>query len=99
MGESIGVAIEDAMLIARVLTRRRERTVAQLFADYETLRRPVIDKIYRVTIGRWNMTLKEDIGWLGTFLWDYFSVVFFWFLAWKQDDHFAADVAKLELPA
>jgi len=98
MGESMGVAIEDGVLIARVLARHPERTVAQLSADYETLRRPVIDKMYKTTIRRWNMTLAEDLGWLWTVLWDYISVVFFWILARRQDDYFAADVAKLELP-
>jgi 2-polyprenyl-6-methoxyphenol hydroxylase-like FAD-dependent oxidoreductase len=99
VGESIGLAIEDGALIAHVLTRHTERTVTQLFADYETLRRPTIDSIYSSTVARWNMILKEDVGWFGNIFWDYMTIVYFMLLAWRQTDYFAADVANIELPA
>lgn len=76
IGESIGFAIEDGALIARVLTRHRERDVAQLFADYETLRRPAVDRLYKVTTWRWKIVMKEDLGWLGSVFWECLTVVF-----------------------
>ncbi|KAM7194858.1 hypothetical protein V8F33_007056 [Rhypophila sp. PSN 637] len=54
MGESTGVAIEDAIFLARVLSRRGERPVERLFEDYEGLRREVIDQTYKETVARWG---------------------------------------------
>ncbi|OIW32023.1 FAD/NAD(P)-binding domain-containing protein [Coniochaeta ligniaria NRRL 30616] len=99
MGESIGVAIEDGALIARVLTRHRERSVSKMFADYETLRRPTIDKIYKELTWRWDNAMKEDLGWLWSIFWEWLAVLFLWVMPWTQDEYFARDVATIELPA
>lgn len=98
-GESIGIAIEDGALIARLLTRYRARSISQVFRDYDTLRRPTIDTIYRDINWRWDKAMKADLGLLGTVFWEYLTVVFLWMMSWKQNDYFATDIAKLELPA
>ena len=53
-GESTGVCIEDAVLFAHVLSRRETRSVAQMMADYESLRRADINKLHNETMFRWN---------------------------------------------
>ena len=47
-GESTGIALEDGVLLARILRERHAtHTIPQLVATYEALRRPTIDKLYR----------------------------------------------------
>lgn len=53
-GESTGVAIEDGVLLAHVLSRRNSRSVDQLLADYEKLRRQDINGIYKSSMARWR---------------------------------------------
>ncbi|KAL1866972.1 hypothetical protein VTK73DRAFT_4441 [Phialemonium thermophilum] len=97
-GESTGVAIEDGVLMARILRRHNERTVAQLFDDYEKMRRPPVDKLYRDSVWRWNTAIKEDAGWFGTIVMEWMTYLFLWFMHYRAEDHFASDVEKLELP-
>lgn len=99
IGESIGLSIEDGVLFAHVLTRHRERTVSQLFDDYEQLRRGTIDKLYKRMNFRWKTVLKGDLGWIGTIFMELLTVVYLWVVARRQNDYFATDVAKMELPA
>ncbi|KAB5532685.1 hypothetical protein GE09DRAFT_1227861 [Coniochaeta sp. 2T2.1] len=99
MGESIGLSIEDGALIARVLTRHRERSVKQMFADYEALRREPINKIDKELTWRWNNALKEDLGWLGTIFWECLAMLYLLVMRFKAKRYFSMDVEKLELPA
>ena len=97
-GESTGVSIEDGVLAAHVFQRHATRTVAQLFADYESLRRKEIEKLYRDTTWRWQNAATHDAGWLWSIFMEWMTVGFVWFMKWKQSDYFASDVAKLKLP-
>jgi len=97
-GESTGVAIEDGVLLAHVFERRDTRTVEQLFADYEAVRRPVIEKLFKETTWRWKNAASSESGWLWSVFIDYLTVAFLWFMRFRQEDYFASDVAKLELP-
>jgi len=96
-GESTGVAIEDGMLLARVFSRRDDRSIAQLFSDYEVLRRPVIKKTYDETMFRWNGV--SDKGWFHSYLMERLTVVYVWFMNNWSKDKFGRDVGDLELPA
>lgn len=94
-GESTGVAIEDGILMAHVLSRRDSRTVPQMLADYEQLRRKDIDALYITTMRRFQT--KGPTSWLGLVAWDWLA----WFVCsytnWTSD-HFARDVRFFELP-
>ncbi|KAK4153249.1 hypothetical protein C8A00DRAFT_15506 [Chaetomidium leptoderma] len=95
-GESTGVAIEDAVLLARVFSRRDTRSVAQLFADYEVLRRPVIKKTYDETMFRWGKV--GDRSWFGTVVMEWFTMLYIWVINSWSKDSFGRDVRSLELP-
>ncbi len=97
-GESTGVAIDDGVLLAHVFHRHATRTVAQLFADYEQLRRKTIDKLYKETNWRWQNAAVHDSGWIWSVLIDWMTVAFLWFMNSKGEDYFAGDVSKLKLP-
>lgn len=96
-GESTGVAIEDGMLLAHVFSRRETRSVAQMFADYEVLRRPVIKKTYDESLFRWGKV--GDRSWLGTVVMEWFTMLYIWTMNRWSKDNFGRDVRTLELPA
>ncbi|KAK4207691.1 hypothetical protein QBC37DRAFT_433077 [Rhypophila decipiens] len=97
MGESTGVAIEDAVLLAHVLSRRGERSVKKLFDDYEGLRRDVIAQTYKETVALWGDASE----------WSSFKSVMIDWLMWVivlfinrgGKSTFARDVRLLSLPA
>lgn len=96
-GESTGVAIEDAVLLARVVSRRDTRSVGQMLGDYEALRRPVINKTYDEAVFRWRQV--GDKSWLGTVAMEWFSAAYIWGMNRWSKDSFGRDVRTLELPA
>ena len=95
-GESTGVAIEDGVLLAHVLTRRATRTIPQLFADYETLRRTDIDQFYRDTMARWNAPASR--GWLGGVVVEWITWGVIKFMNYRHH-YFGRDVRERKLPA
>lgn len=97
-GESTGVSIEDGVLLAHVLQRHATRSIPQLFADYEQLRRGTIEKLFKETTWRWKNAASQKGSWLGSVFLDNLTVCFLWFMNFRKEDYFASDVAKLELP-
>ena len=57
-GESIGFAVEDAVLFARIIECNPEEPISTLFTTYESLRRPTIDSAYKEAAFRWDV-LKD----------------------------------------
>ncbi|KAK3323001.1 hypothetical protein B0H66DRAFT_602413 [Apodospora peruviana] len=96
-GESTGVAIEDGVLLAHVFSRRGNRSVAAMFADYEKLRRDVIKKLYDQTMFRWADAGDKPL-WKSVVM-DWVMWVVLLVMNYSSKDHFARDVRKLELPA
>ncbi|KAK2595924.1 hypothetical protein QQS21_006519 [Conoideocrella luteorostrata] len=94
-GESTGIAIEDGVLLARVLSRRTTKTIDSIFADFETLRRPDIREFYKETMSRWNA--KAPGGWLGNIAMDWFTWGFLKLMGLRKD-YFGRDVRNRELP-
>lgn len=97
-GESTGVAIEDGVLIARILQRHTERSIPQLFDDYEKLRRAPIDKLYKESVWRWDNAAKDDSGWLHAVFNDWMITAVLAFMDFNKSDYFANDVENLQLP-
>jgi 2-polyprenyl-6-methoxyphenol hydroxylase-like FAD-dependent oxidoreductase len=95
-GEGTGVAIEDGVLLARVLSRRATRDIPTLFNDYDTLRRPDIRETYRETMARWKAPVPK--GWVSTVMMEWFTWGFLKFMGMRKD-YFDRDVRNRELPA
>lgn len=98
-GESTGVAIEDGVLLARVLQRHTDRKIPQLFADYEKLRRGPVNKLYKESVWRWNAASKDDAGWLRDIINDWTLSAVLAFMDFNKPDYFANDVEELQLPS
>lgn len=96
-GESTGLAIEDGVLLAHVLRGRWSRSMEQLIQDFETVRRPVIEK-YHKDAG-WAMKYGfAKRSWLMSIVAEWGIWLFLMFKRWGQVNHFAGDVRDLELP-
>ncbi|OAA69007.1 salicylate hydroxylase [Cordyceps fumosorosea ARSEF 2679] len=96
-GESTGVAIEDGVLVAHVLSRRGDgRDVSRMIADYEALRRADVAALHRTSMARWNGGGGGG-GWLGRVVMEWMAWVVVSYLNWTSD-HFARDVRNLPLP-
>ncbi|TQV96614.1 hypothetical protein V2A60_003000 [Cordyceps javanica] len=95
-GESTGVAIEDGVLLAHVLSRRDTgRSVPQMLADYEALRRADVEALHKTSMTRWNA--PAPAGWVGQVVTEWMAWLFVSYLNWTSN-HFARDVRKLALP-
>ncbi|KAK3943298.1 FAD/NAD(P)-binding domain-containing protein [Diplogelasinospora grovesii] len=97
-GESTGIAIEDGVLIAHVFQRHTTRSVAQMFHDYERLRRGTIDRLYRETVSRWAGAVQNDGGWFMTIVMEFLTVIVLALMNMRKRADFAGDVGKLKLP-
>ena len=97
-GESTGLSLEDGVLIARVFERRATRSLDQLFADYEAVRKPVIDKHYDSAVWGMNHSLSETTGLMDVFV-EWVTSWFLWFRGHGDQDQVGGDVRNLELPA
>ncbi|KAK4041405.1 hypothetical protein C8A01DRAFT_45464 [Parachaetomium inaequale] len=95
-GESTGIAIEDGMLLARVFSRRDTRSISQMLADYEALRRPVIKKAYDEATFRWEKVGERS--WFGMVLMEWLTVTYIWSMNYWSKNSFGRDVRTLDLP-
>ena len=97
-GESTGVAIEDGVLVAHVLSRHATRRISQLFADYNSLRRSTIEKLYKTTVWNWENAAGGNQSWGWGIIMEWLTVVVLMIMNLRKEDHFASDVSKLQLP-
>ncbi|RDW56677.1 FAD protein [Coleophoma cylindrospora] len=76
-GESTGLAIEDGVLLARVLSSSSEMSIQQAFQMYEKTRRPRIDTAYKEAVFRWEKV--KDRSWLMQNIIEWLTWVFLWY--------------------
>ncbi|KAF4637640.1 hypothetical protein G7Y89_g449 [Cudoniella acicularis] len=83
-GESTGLAIEDGVLLARILSSHsgsEEVDIERAFRMYEKTRRPRIDRSYKEAVMRWESV--KDKGWFLQKLIEWLMWVILW---WKMSD-------------
>jgi 2-polyprenyl-6-methoxyphenol hydroxylase-like FAD-dependent oxidoreductase len=97
-GESTGIAIEDGVLIAHILSRSASRSVEQLFSDYESVRRADIEKHYKGAEKMSKMVTSKPPGVRGLIM-DLITMVFIFLKKRTATDHFKGDVRNVKLPA
>ena len=81
-GEAVGLALEDAVLLARVFQKFSSKTTSEVFQIYETTRRPRINAAYKTANMRWENV--KDKGWLRQKV---FELIFWAFLWVKGEGH------------
>ncbi|KAM0708509.1 hypothetical protein Q7P35_005161 [Cladosporium inversicolor] len=96
-GESTGIAIEDGVLIAQILSRSASRSVEQLFSDYEFVRRADIEKHYKGAEKMGKMVTSRPPGVRGILM-DLVTIIFLFFKKRSGTDHFKGDVRNVKLP-
>lgn len=79
-GESIGIAIEDAILFTRTLAKYRSYPLTEAFKVYEELRRHRIDEHYQEASRRWE-TVRD----CGYFVNKLKEVILPWWIWWSND--------------
>ena len=96
-GESTGIAIEDGVLLAQIMSRGATRSVEQLFSDFESVRRAGIEKHYKDAEKMGKMVTSKPPGVRGLIV-DLITMVFMFIKKMKGSDPFKGDVRTIELP-
>ena len=95
-GESVGLALEDAVVFARCMAEEQQRAALEsAFAKYERLRRPRADEAYKQATFGWDT--QKDSGWFAFQLKNWLTG---WFLWWTKDSRqrrYAEDIATVQL--
>lgn len=91
-GESTGLAIEDSVLLARVLAKLSDKSIPEAFRVYEKTRRPRIDTAYKEAVARWENV--RDKTWLRQKLEEWLTWLYMWYKADVFEKSFAYDVRK-----
>ncbi len=92
-GESMGLALEDAILFARIIECNPEEPISALFATYESLRRSTIDAVYKEAVFRWDGL--KDKGWLARLVVNFLTPIFLWWTKNAREDAWGADIRDL----
>lgn len=95
-GESTGIAIEDGVLFAHVLSEGISRGIPYVMEAYETLRRDDITKLHSETMFRWNT--GSSSSWLWSITMEFATWVYLLLANYRQEDYFKRDVRRFKLP-
>ena len=95
-GESIGLALEDVVLLSRIIAAHGEsKSTADIFTQYDSLRRDRIESAFDEASWRWE-TVK-DKGWFGALMIEKLTPWILWFARKKRDEALKFDVRNLDL--
>jgi len=92
-GESIGHALEDVTLFARILEVHADKPISKLFSMYEDLRQDSIDNAYTQAEYRWEGV--RDKGWFAAKLREWLTPFFLWWTSDAREDAWAHDIRDL----
>ncbi|KAK2760940.1 hypothetical protein FQN54_002182 [Arachnomyces sp. PD_36] len=102
-GESIGLALEDAVLFSRVFARHNSKDIGDdepsilsgVFKSYEDLRRGRIDEAYREAAMRWESA--KDSGFIGMKMKEFMYPWILWFTSERRKKAYMFDASKIEI--
>lgn len=92
-GESIGLALEDATLFARIFERHSDKSVSDLFFMYDDLRRNTIESTVREAEMRWDGL--KDKGWFARKVIEWLTPWFLWWTQESREKAWASDIRDL----
>jgi len=92
-GESVGLALEDSALFARILDVHAEKPISKIFSMYEDLRRNAIDSAYKEAEFRWDGV--RDKGWLKGKVLEWLTPIFLWWTKEAREDAWRLDIRDL----
>ena len=94
-GESGGMALEDAILFARVMATMEDKELTERFAAYERLRRPHADEAYQQASFGWET--QKDSGWLAFYFRSWITSLFLWWTRSAREKRYSEDIATIDL--
>ncbi|KAH8728543.1 hypothetical protein GQ44DRAFT_702446 [Phaeosphaeriaceae sp. PMI808] len=94
-GESAGLALEDAVLLSRVLEHRNGKSIEESFQLYDKLRRPRIDTA--VKMANFGFETIRQRGWFATILIEWITWIFLALTAPQKGREFAYDVRDIDI--
>jgi len=96
-GESIGYALEDAIIFSCILSRfGLTSSPSSIFSVYEKIRRKPIDDAYKDAAMGWDT--NKDSGFFFTKFMEWLTPMYLWWTKRSREAHFAADPRDLKLP-
>jgi hypothetical protein len=102
-GESIGHALEDAIIFAHVLSHYVSRNKspppppADIFTFYESIRLRPIDAAYADASLGWDS--NKDSGWLFTKFMEWVTPIYLWWTSAARKRSFETDPREIYFPA
>lgn len=94
-GESVGLALEDVVLLSRILQHRQEKSIMQLFRNYDQLRRPPINAA--VKEANFGFETVQDRGWLMAIIMEWLTWFVLLYRSSRKEQEFAFDVRDVSL--
>lgn len=94
-GESTGLAIEDGVLLARVLSSSSKMTIQESFQTYEKTRRSRIDIAYKDAVFKWDNA--KDRSWLMQKVIEWLLWAFLWYKMSVFESSISYDVQKEDI--
>jgi salicylate hydroxylase len=94
-GESMGIAIEDAMLVSRLISEQRDISILDVIARYERNRTKKIDEAFDEASWRWENV--KDAGFIMTLFKEYLTTAFLWWAKDKLNKSWEFDICTTEL--
>jgi salicylate hydroxylase len=94
-GESTGLAIEDGVLLARILSSSSEVSIQGAFRTYEKTRRSRIDTAYKEAVLRWENV--KDRSWFMQKVIEWLMWAVLWYKMGAFESSLSYDVRKVEI--
>jgi salicylate hydroxylase len=94
-GESTGLAIEDGVLLARILSSSSELSIQGAFGTYEKTRRPRINTAYNEAVLRWENV--KDRNWFMQKVIEWLMWVILWYKMGAFESSLSYDVRNVEM--
>ena len=94
-GESVGLALEDVVLLSCILKHHDSKPVPELFQRYDDLRRPRINAA--VKEANFGFETIKDRGWIGTIMMEWLTWIVLAWRATRKEEEFSFDVRDIDL--
>jgi salicylate hydroxylase len=94
-GESMGIAIEDATLLSRLISEQPGASITNTISRYERNRTEKINQAFDEASWRWENV--KDSGFLMTLVKEYMTTAFLWWTKDKLSKSWEFDIMKAEL--
>ena len=94
-GESIGIALEDVVLLSKILEKRKSKEPMQIFQEYDNIRRANVEKAYAAA--NWGWEKVKDKGWFAGIMMEWLTGVFLWWTKKSKEEELAFDVRDVTL--